>query len=134
MPTDASPGHIATDKFSFVGDAGAATLRALAGLESTSAALKTRIAEKLEAQATPPKPQAAARKPQDEFGKINKTIEKQKAVVAASQEAATEALRSIADGEKARRIGGSGALGSNPSGHPCAAAAGWRIHNKRTRV
>ena len=80
-------------------DADAATLRALAGLGSTSAALKTRIAGKLEAQATPPKPQAAARKAQNEVGNINKTIEKQNAVVAASQEAATEALRSIADGE-----------------------------------
>ena len=75
MPTDASPGHIATDKFSIVEDAGAATLRALADLGSTSAALKTRTAEKLEAQATPPKPQAAAREAQSDVGKANKKVE-----------------------------------------------------------
>ena len=66
--------------------------------------LKTRIAEKLEAQATPPKPQAAARKAQNEVGNINKTIEKQKAVVAASQEAATEALRAIAGGKSRLKL------------------------------
>ena len=75
MPTDASPGHITTDKFSFVEDADAATRRALAGLGSTSAALKTRTAEKLEAQATPPKPQAAAREAQNEVGNANKKVE-----------------------------------------------------------